>query len=1078
MAIIYYGYIQQPDPVSLSGNLKKIIFSSNSMVSFQLKLGDEVLIDESYQPDAAGLVEIDIKEVVEAELSCQFPNSDIFVQDQVTKTFSIHFDDTHALSRELVIIKGGVRNLDKSVEDFLKQHFLTWQPSAKKVRAGIPEWLTYYYTQTASLCVRFYLTDDTTEDVVIHTGQAGQCVTYNTEFSHLWALSSVAPEQRYGYVDLWVKDSEDIVISDVQRYVCNLRTGKESWFIFLNSIGGMDTITMTGARILEPEMHYDVAKYDSRLKNLKSLNKRLYKQQTGYLSMSESKWIWDFFNSEQRWTYIEGACEEVVLNTSSVLVSDRENLNVMEFSFYLTDTTNYLSHTPEDLPIQINHALNFPMLSSGNPDPIFIELLKKYIDNDTIYWDEENQAIKAKGGTGISEVVSVSVDINPRDINRCTIEAVGDVLNTLEDTEAGSYLYTVAKGGTVTINVIAKPGYTIDTLNVNQISQGAVDTYTFEDIQENSTMYVWMKELFTQVDVNFLQRSDLPSLYYSSLGVCLNAVKEDYPDGLTQDITITCVKPAIEVRASTYNEEFGIFVSSLKDWNQGSIHSLTIDGGGQYTINCGWLGGLYFEFVDNVYIKGIHFLNYSNYSGTYVPEETSAIFFKGAEEKIIRNIAMHDCSFNGVYLNDQGYRAYTQRCLIFKYVANIMIDTSTFSEAGGLVIDLRDIENAEITRCEIQGAYTWLSTLPHCSLIRASAVNARIILEDNIIDGTSIREYSFDLAGVTNIDLRRNIIKNCAGVAFNITSAVDNLIIESNVFYGNIYSGLEQYHRRLFGVKDVHNLEFRNNTVYMNGTYSPWQEFMAGAQIDILTNVNNIYADPLGNVNGIFIFNKLKTYTAHNNLYASALVNNDPTERFSKMWILQLNQTEPEEGYLYFDFDSNKLSDFQANGYESGSLVAMGDDDILDDDYKLDSLLADTHLSDMDYVPEFDKDYRTATTKATMGAYNLYAVVWDEETDTSTGYTGVNSVDNVEFDQNEVYTAPADDYIRIHLNSKRRGIFFKTLLIPLEGQTVLRYGKDLAFSLMCIHNEGMYISDNSYTIIINSNSYESTGIPE
>lgn len=357
MAIIYYGYIQQPDPVSLSGNLKKIIFSSNSMVSFQLKLGDEVLIDESYQPDAAGQVEIDIKEVVEAELSCQFPNSNIFVQDQQVKTFSIHFDDTPELSRELVIIKGGVRKLEQTVEDFLKQHFLTWQPEAKKVRTGIPEWLTYYYTQAASLCVRFYLTDDTTEDVVIHTGQAGQCVTYNTEFSYLWALSSVAPEQRYGYVDLWIKDTDNNTISNIQRYVYNALTNNESYFVFLNSLGGIDTFTMTGGRILAPEIQYDIAEYDLSLKNLPGIPKRLYRQQTGYLTENEGKWIWDFFAAHTRWTEVDGEFCEIVLNNSSINVSDKENLNVMEFSFYPTALSPYLNRPGQTVATDIKYAI-------------------------------------------------------------------------------------------------------------------------------------------------------------------------------------------------------------------------------------------------------------------------------------------------------------------------------------------------------------------------------------------------------------------------------------------------------------------------------------------------------------------------------------------------------------------------------------------------------------------------------------------------------------------------------------------------------------------------------------------------
>jgi hypothetical protein len=47
---------------------------------------------------------------------------------------------------------------------------------------------------------------------------------------------------------------------------------------------------------------------------------------------------------------------------------------------------------------------------------------------------------------------------------------------------------------------------------------------------------------------NFLERSDLLGTYYSSLQVAINSLKTDYPSGLTQNVTINCVKRAKETR--------------------------------------------------------------------------------------------------------------------------------------------------------------------------------------------------------------------------------------------------------------------------------------------------------------------------------------------------------------------------------------------------------------------------------------------------------------------------------------------------------------------------------------------------
>ena len=142
----------------------------------------------------------------------------------------------------------------------------------------------------------------------------------------------------------------------------------------------------------------------------------------------------------------------------------------------------------------------------------FVYKLRKHIDNDTVYWDDSNQVIKAKGG--VLETISIRISINPANVGQCTISATGDIINVVESDDKSSYYITATKTGTVTITIVPKDGYQVSKLNVDAVSQGAVSEYIFENLDTDHTMYVWMEEQLIQTDTDFLIRSDKPSVYY------------------------------------------------------------------------------------------------------------------------------------------------------------------------------------------------------------------------------------------------------------------------------------------------------------------------------------------------------------------------------------------------------------------------------------------------------------------------------------------------------------------------------------------------------------------------------------
>jgi len=57
--------IDKPEALSLSGNMNKFVLGASKVVSFVLKKGTTVLVEQSYNPDSKGKITIDVKDIVE-----------------------------------------------------------------------------------------------------------------------------------------------------------------------------------------------------------------------------------------------------------------------------------------------------------------------------------------------------------------------------------------------------------------------------------------------------------------------------------------------------------------------------------------------------------------------------------------------------------------------------------------------------------------------------------------------------------------------------------------------------------------------------------------------------------------------------------------------------------------------------------------------------------------------------------------------------------------------------------------------------------------------------------------------------
>lgn len=652
----------------------------------------------------------------------------------------------------------------------------------------------------------------------------------------------------------------------------------------------------------------------------------------------------------------------------------------------------------------------------------------------------------------------ISVGINPTNISHVSrIEASGDVIDTQVSATKDSYKFTVSSGGSVTIRIIPAEGYAVEKLNVDTVGQGAKDTYTFDKATFDHTMYVWMKvaELPEEKPVDFLQRSDNNKIY-SSLHLCFKEIKADYPDGLTKDVSITCVKKATEKRDHQDPDKLvseRLFVASMKDWNKETIYVLTIDGAGLYTINGNSLGGIRFENVDNIIVKNTDFVDFANHVKYGVPEELAAILFVGKDGSFASNLYITGCSFDGIYNGAGSYFS-----IVTKLTNSIYISESTFKSNSGLTFKLTDTKLISLIKNNISGKQrAGITGHPGIFFNSATAV---LYIEDNNVNGATFDEVLFYVNNTDRVYIRRNEFYGAIGRVMEIASnnQMSNFIFETNLLRDNMFTPIFPWIMDLLSlVADIDNCEFRNNTVYFNGSlYRQWFVRASANYCNRLVNCNNIFieATAANTVNSVYSFKAIKTYTAFSNVYKSMLKDNSTTRLFNLQIMASENPDSNPEYLTIAGNDARDMAYYTGKGYEQGSFVLAKTVKLLNIEsggrnYGLTGSIANNYLANTSYLTEFDINYKKNLYMSSIGAINHNGVSWDETTDTTIGYSGLNTQSKAAISEQDEYIVPSDDAIILCSKTKNRRAFVR---FYLKGsvESYIGLGKNVLIAPVCL----------------------------
>lgn len=330
----------------MSGNLKPFVLQSSTAVAFTLEVGGSQVLNETYYPGNGNLIEIDLREVVESYLSFTFPSSDVFNQTLLVRSFTAKFDGQTV---SFNAIRTGKARLNQSASEFLKENFLTWQPQVKPVTYYSPEWLTYYAVEACSIKLEAYFEDGTSSETTLSSPSAGTCYTLNLQYG---VVSGKFSGKRPTYYDVWVESTGGQRLTYVQRYIGSQRRSEdENWYLFENSLGGLDSLRAYGALEDAPEYEHNVSQLDGVLTEYRVDTSRKYTRNTGYLTPQESAWLQDMFSSRQKYAYTASGYYKIVFTASDGGRSSTDLPSSYSFTYQFAEDLPFLDiQRREDLP--------------------------------------------------------------------------------------------------------------------------------------------------------------------------------------------------------------------------------------------------------------------------------------------------------------------------------------------------------------------------------------------------------------------------------------------------------------------------------------------------------------------------------------------------------------------------------------------------------------------------------------------------------------------------------------------------------------------------------------------------------
>lgn len=385
-----------PDALSMVGSMNtfEIFSTSKADVVFALRYkGSSVnIVQHTYTPNDQYRISLSLKDIILPLLSFEVKDSsEPYVQPNIMKSFAatLYEVGSEDSKKEFTfsVIRAGVDRLSDSATNFLKNNFLTWQPQVKAVTYYSPEFLTYYATATSVMKCKAYMWNGTAyeekEVELMNHMNAGTVYTVPVQYAII--AKKIGGSIQPSYYDIWVEQDGKRVTYVQRYYASDMKSEEEEWFLFENSLGGVDCFRAYGNSENTAEHTHNVAEIEEDSEEYRVDTTRKFKKNTGFLDKKERLWMLDFFPSLGKYVYHGNSLRKITVTESDVNYEAKELPSDYTFTYKYSDARPYLNLTRSDVSNFKQMDIHLPEIGNFTIAPRLVEFPRQLLSGGVLF---------------------------------------------------------------------------------------------------------------------------------------------------------------------------------------------------------------------------------------------------------------------------------------------------------------------------------------------------------------------------------------------------------------------------------------------------------------------------------------------------------------------------------------------------------------------------------------------------------------------------------------------------------------------------------------------------------------------
>ncbi len=384
-----------PDALSMVGSMNafEIYSSSKTDVVFALRnQGSSAnIVQHTYTPNDKNRVTVSVKDIILPLLSFEVKDSiEPYIQPNIMKAFvaTVYEVGSEGSKKEISfsVIRAGVDRLADSAANFLKTNFLTWQPQTKEVTYYSPEFLTYYAAEACEVKCKAYIPNGHGYEekvLTLASLEAGKVYTVPVQYAIIAKLlgDGILPH----VYEIWVEQAGERVTYVQQYFAGGMKSEEEEWFLFENSLGGVDCFRAYGNSENTAEHTHNVAEIEEDSEEYRVDTTRKFKKNTGFLDKKERQWLLDFFPSLGKYVYHGSALRKITVTESDVNYEAKELPSNYTFTYKYSDARPYLNISRSEVGSFKQLDIQLPDLGNFTIAPRLVECQRLTLSSGALF---------------------------------------------------------------------------------------------------------------------------------------------------------------------------------------------------------------------------------------------------------------------------------------------------------------------------------------------------------------------------------------------------------------------------------------------------------------------------------------------------------------------------------------------------------------------------------------------------------------------------------------------------------------------------------------------------------------------